>query len=104
MTIEDKGLPFHKNPYKFGNLFVLFNIKFPDSLDSSQVNQVKTMLKNQRKQNNDEDMDADDTIILKPYHESQKNTHAQGGTKAYNSDGEEDEDEPRGHGQRAQCA
>lgn len=30
MTIEDKGLPFHKNPYKFGNLFVLFNVTFPD--------------------------------------------------------------------------
>lgn len=35
MTIEEKGLPFHKNPYKFGNLFVLFSVKFPDSLNSS---------------------------------------------------------------------
>ena len=37
MTIEDKGLPFHKNPYKFGNLFVLFTVKFPDSLSSAQT-------------------------------------------------------------------
>ena len=32
MTIEDKGLPFHKNSYKFGNLFVLFKVKFPETL------------------------------------------------------------------------
>lgn len=37
MTIEDKGLPFHKNPYKFGNLFVLFKVNFPDSLGANAV-------------------------------------------------------------------
>ena len=36
MTIEDKGLPFHKNSYKFGNLFVLFQIKFPENLNESK--------------------------------------------------------------------
>ena len=35
MTVEDKGLPFHKNPYKFGNLFVLFKVKFPETLNES---------------------------------------------------------------------
>ena len=37
MTIPEKGLPFHKNPYKFGNFFVLFTVKFPESLGASQV-------------------------------------------------------------------
>ena len=37
MTIEEKGLPFHKNPYKFGNLFVLFTVEFPDRLDDNQL-------------------------------------------------------------------
>jgi hypothetical protein len=32
MTLEGKGLPFHKTPYQFGNLFVLFTVKFPESL------------------------------------------------------------------------
>lgn len=36
MTIMDKGLPFHKNPYKFGNLFVLFSVKFPESMSEPQ--------------------------------------------------------------------
>jgi DnaJ-class molecular chaperone len=40
MTIEDKGLPFHKNPYKFGNLFVLFTVEFPTSLNDDQTSGI----------------------------------------------------------------
>ena len=43
MTLEDKGLPFHKNPYKFGNLFVLFTVEFPKSLDSTQSAVISTL-------------------------------------------------------------
>ena len=49
MTIEDKGLPFHKNPYKFGNLFVLFNIKFPDTLDELKRSQISTTFSGMKK-------------------------------------------------------
>lgn len=31
-TVADKGLPFHKQAYKFGNLFVMFKVTFPKSL------------------------------------------------------------------------
>jgi len=31
-TVPDKGLPFHKQPFKFGNLFVMFKVTFPDSV------------------------------------------------------------------------
>mmetsp|Transcript_30270 Transcript_30270/g.22008 ORF Transcript_30270/g.22008 Transcript_30270/m.22008 type:complete len:82 (-) Transcript_30270:294-539(-) len=37
-TIPDKGLPFHKSSFKYGNLFILFRVKFPDTLN---VNQLK---------------------------------------------------------------
>jgi len=36
-TIEEKGLPFHKTPYKSGNLFIVFKIKFPESLSADKV-------------------------------------------------------------------
>lgn len=49
MTIEDKGLPFHKNPYKFGNLFVLFNIQFPDSLSDAQVGSFGTLFSSMKR-------------------------------------------------------
>jgi len=49
-------------------------------------------------------MDVAETVHMVAFSEDQRNTHAQGGTKAYNSDGEEEED-PRMHGgQRVQCA
>ena len=31
-TIPEKGLPFHKSPFKFGNLYVIFKVEFPKSL------------------------------------------------------------------------
>lgn len=100
MTIEEKGLPFHKNPYEFGNLFVLFKVKFPDSLSEAQIGQVNTVFKGNTRGKSDNDM-VDETVILKPFHESQKNTHAQGGTQG---DDDDEEDDGHPHGQRVQCA
>ena len=30
MTCEGLGMPFHKTPYRFGNLFITFKVKFPE--------------------------------------------------------------------------
>ena len=96
MTIEDKGLPFHKNPYKFGNLFVLFHIKFPDTLEELQRNQVTKTLSSMKKEKHDADMDTEETVILQDYKEEHKNSHVQGGTRG--NDSEEEEDDPRAGG------
>jgi DnaJ-class molecular chaperone len=32
MTCEGLGMPFHKTPYKHGNLFINFKVKFPDAV------------------------------------------------------------------------
>lgn len=31
-TIPEKGMPFHKTPFKSGNLYIIFKVIFPDSL------------------------------------------------------------------------
>jgi DnaJ-class molecular chaperone len=31
-TVEGKGLPFHKQSFKFGNLYVVFKVSFPTSV------------------------------------------------------------------------
>ena len=31
-TVDGKGMPFHKKPFTFGNLFIVFKIAFPESL------------------------------------------------------------------------
>lgn len=48
MTVEDMGMPFHKTPYKSGNLFVNFTIAFPDQINQKQITQVKDILSDQK--------------------------------------------------------
>lgn len=36
-TIPEKGLPFHKQPFKYGNLFIIFKVTFPDTLSAPQM-------------------------------------------------------------------
>ena len=48
MTCEGLGMPFHKTPYKYGNLFINFKIKFPDTLADGQVAAVKKVLSGQK--------------------------------------------------------
>lgn len=43
-TVEGFGMPFHKTSYKFGNLFVLFKIKFPDHLQPEQIEPIREAL------------------------------------------------------------
>ena len=49
MCCEGLGMPFHKTPYKFGNLFINFKIKFPEKLNDDQVSKVTDILSGQAK-------------------------------------------------------
>ena len=86
MTVVDKGLPFHKQSYKTGNLFVLFKVKFPTSLTQPQVASAGKALSSMPKA--DVEMDVKETVKLEKYNEGQKNTHCQGGTEGDESDEE----------------
>lgn len=68
MTVEEKGLPFHKNPYKFGNLFILFSVKFPMTLEAAQISSISKVLQNQKKKD-DVDMEIAETVTLVPFSE-----------------------------------
>jgi DnaJ family protein A protein 2 len=39
-TVKELGMPFFEQPFKFGNLYISFNIIFPDKIDE---NQTKTL-------------------------------------------------------------
>ena len=92
-TIPDKGLPFHKQPYKFGNLFVMFKVTFPDSIPIAKVASLKAALPAPETPV-DSDMDAE-TILLQAFTESQRNTKAAGGQQ---DDSDEEGDESHGQG------
>lgn len=98
-TVEDKGLPFHKQSYKNGNLFVLFKVKFPIKLNPQMIEGAQKALQHMGRE--DVDMDIKEVVKLDKYNEGQRNTHAQGGTEG----DESDEEEGAGAGgQRVQCA
>ena len=99
-TIADKGLPFHKAPFKFGNLFVMFKVSFPDSIPVPKVAALKASLPGPATTADDE-MDAE-TFMLSQFSEAQRNTKAAGGTQ--DDSDEEDEQRGGGDGQRVQCA
>jgi len=102
-TIENHGMPYHKQPYKFGNLFLIFKVKFPTSLEAEPMSKISEALQFQLKKKKDEEMDVAEVCSMLPFTEEHKNTHHEGGTSGQgnNSDGEEDDD-PRG-GQRVRC-
>lgn len=99
MTCEGLGMPFHKTPYKYGNLFITFKIKFPEKINQTQVGQISDVLSMQKK--SDAMLEAISNVTdvqkLEPFDESQKNTHAAGGTE--DDHREEDDDEEGGHQQ-----
>jgi len=102
MTLKDLGLPFHKRSFEHGNMYVLFRVEFPDTLNDSQVTELAKTLKLSKRK----DEKADEEHILQEYHENQRNTHVQGGTEGNDSD-EEHEGHPGmggGAGHRMECA
>jgi len=82
-------MPFHKNPFRFGNLFIMFKIKFPKKIGSEQKSAMKKAVETLNYIEDDDDkIEADElagnqktveTVILKPYDKTQRNTNPFGG-------------------------
>ena len=104
MTIEDKGMPFHKSPFKFGNLFIMFKVVYPDQLNSVEKDKLLEAFKDMEgmniKSNQVPKFEIREMKTLKPFQDSQRNSHHQGGNEAHDSD-EENDDHLKGP---AQCA
>jgi len=97
-TILDKGLPFHKTSFKFGNMFIIFKVVFPEKLDTNALKPLEA-LSFMKKTQTDNDKSAE-VCMLEAYNEGQRNTHAQGGQES----DESDEDEEGHGGQGVRCA
>jgi len=52
-TIDDKGLPFHKKSWEFGNLYIKFNVTFPDSVTVPQLTALNKALGKDEVDNDD---------------------------------------------------
>ena len=98
-TIEGQGMPYHKMPFKFGNMFIVFKVKFPETLQAKQMELISQAL--EKPKSEDEDMTTQETVKLIKFKEYHRNTHHEGGNEGNDSEGD-DEDDPRG-GQRVRC-
>lgn len=109
--IRDEGMPVHGRPFQKGNIYVHFNVIFPETLDTSVVTALKKILPEQNVDENGH-MDTDDedhhevtagmSVVPDINEELQSRVKLGKGHagEAYNSDDEDDM--PRG--QRVQCA
>lgn len=60
MCIEEKGMPFHKKSWNFGNLFIMFKIVFPDKVSLEQKSIAKACFMGMQHQ--EEPVKPDETI------------------------------------------
>ena len=100
MTVEGLGMPFHKTNYKYGNLFITFKIKFPDTMTAPDCAKVADILKTNKLPSELQDIEAcKETVKCREFSEADKNTQATGGKTRQPASDEEMEDEEGGGGQ-----
>ncbi|KXZ50899.1 hypothetical protein GPECTOR_14g147 [Gonium pectorale] len=107
--LHDEGMPFHGRPYQKGNMYVRFNVDFPDTVSDAQAVAIRAALPiPAAAANGTGTMDTDDTedvhritnvADIEAELKSRVNI-AKGAGESYDSD--DDDDMPRG--QRVQCA
>jgi DnaJ family protein A protein 2 len=78
-TVEGHGMPYHKQPFKFGNLFVVFKVTFPDTLKPEQIAKISEALASQKGKTKDVDMDVAETCSMIDFKDYHRNTHHEGG-------------------------
>jgi len=108
MMVAGEGMPVHTRPFVKGNLYIKFEVDFPDNLVPEQVSALQQVLPGADAVNGTADMDEDAEEChmnhVEDFEEEMRTRHRsfrQHSSNAYDSD--EDEDMPRG-GQRVQCA
>lgn len=102
-AVRGEGMPTLKNPFVKGNLFVLIDIVFPESLTETQMESLKTVLPHSEQPRVDED---DHSYELHYLEDLQPNASSSGSRETNPASGEAyDEDDSPQHGQpgNVQC-
>ena len=77
-TVHDCGMPFFESPYRFGNLYINFNILFPKSIDEEQSKGLQLLFASGQMEL-EEDPSIKEKCSLSDYNESEENTYETGG-------------------------
>lgn len=101
-AVKDEGMPTLKNPFVYGNLFIILNIEFPQSLSSDAQEGLKALLPpllNTPMLGTDDDIEVHTLVDIDPVQScslNQANMAVNG--EAY------DEDEAHARPEQPQCA
>lgn len=102
-SISDEGMPIHQRPFMKGNLYIHFNVEFPDSLSLDQCKALEGILP-PRTSTAPSDMEVEDCEEVNLHDvnidEEMRRKQEARAQEAYN----EDEEDGHGGGQRVQCA
>eukprot|EP00798_Chlamydomonas_sp_ICE-L_P019376 gene19376-26025_t len=106
--ISDEGMPTHGRPFQKGNMYIHFIVEFPDCIDIDQVGAIKKALP-MPSPSGASSMDTDDVEEVQSFFnvddiETELKSRIHLGKSAGGEYDSDNEDEPRGGGQRVQCA
>jgi DnaJ family protein A protein 2 len=100
-TVKELGMPFFNSPYRFGNLYMNFNIVFPKSLDDEQKKELKNLFPSSQMEIEDESK-ITEKYKLTDYVKADENTFETGGNRKQ-SDDENDDSNHHGGTQNVRC-
>jgi len=90
-VVRGQGMPIHRRPFDFGNLFIKFDIDYPASLTKDQVSQLEKILPAKKK------------LVRSKDHEEEFSVETAEKTDV-TDEGGDDEDDDHAHGQTVNCA
>ncbi|OMJ66733.1 hypothetical protein SteCoe_36326 [Stentor coeruleus] len=96
-TVEELGMPIMRTPYKFGNLFISFEVEFPKPKTLSK-NSKKSLIKLLPGEKPNPQGKIIKALVFDKSHITENNT------TIHNDYQEDDDDDEEGHGQRVQCS
>jgi len=103
-VIQDEGMPVHGRPFQKGNMYIHFNVEFPDSLNESECAALRGILPAGPKENGTT-MDSDDVEDVTLHFVKDIEAELKGRARMGRGHEEDSDDDEDGHrGQRVQCA
>ena len=98
-------MPFFNSPVRFGNLYIDFQIAFPDKLTEEQSKKIEEILNNERLNHVGNIPKDVEKYTLEDYDASEANSYYKGGKKEdWKGEEDEDEDEEGGYHKTVNCS
>ena len=98
-TVSELGMPFFNSPYRFGNLYLDFQIAFPEKLTDEQTTKITEILHNDRINKIGNLPKNIEKYTMEDYNASETNSSYKGGKKEdWRGEGDDDDDDEEGGG------